>query len=229
MIRRYLLVAVECLVWRINCCVDLHTHAPLWLNATQMVEKHPKFALQPHSQLNLFTRTCTETKGHWGNHNKDMLMCANDVVISQRVQMEWEINTDATGNEEWVHWLSYVCVCVCVSVMCWRRLLQYIYCSSCREEGWSMNLHFTPALAKPTSPRTLTSTACGASLRKTDWPWREGEYVWGCLGPAFQINLIAYLYFPLESEVAPFEFQLTKKHVWVRSCAAPVTSPRTFI
>lgn len=106
-----------------------HTHAPLW--QIQIVEK-PIFTLHSHSQLFSHTHTHTHrrrvgthtgTLGHWGNDNKDMLMCANDVVISWRVQMEREINTDATGSEVWVHW--HVCVrlgggrCVYCMDGCW--------------------------------------------------------------------------------------------------------------
>ena len=85
--------------------------------------------------------THTGTLGHWGNDNKDMLMCANDVVISWRVQMEREINTDATGSEVWVHW--HVCACVCWRwSMCllYGRLLRQLCVHVCVTPGF----HQTP-------------------------------------------------------------------------------------
>lgn len=60
-----------------------------------------------------------------------MLMCANDVVISRRVQMERDINTDATGNEVWVHRH----LCACVSEMHGGDAAMSYCVEHCREEG----------------------------------------------------------------------------------------------
>lgn len=122
--------AVQYLGWCVNGCVGLHTRTPVTDCDRLKSLKKPTFTLHPHSQLLPFTHTHKSMhihwdSGHWGNDNKDMLMCANDVVISWRVQMEREINTEATGNEVWVHWHVCVCewdvleevaVCVCVCV-----------------------------------------------------------------------------------------------------------------
>lgn len=105
-------------------------------------------------------------------------MCANDVVISRRVQMEREINTDATGNEVWVH--RHMCVWArrvgggrlwCCLLRLWRR----------RREGYTCMCVSLPPDTKPTSPRTLTSSGCWASHRKTRWPQGAEECVCGCI------------------------------------------------
>lgn len=54
-----------------------------------------------HAHTQIYTHPYAQVRGLWdtGNDNRGMLICANDAVISWRVQMEREINNGATGNE----------------------------------------------------------------------------------------------------------------------------------
>ena len=129
--------------------------------------------------------------------------------------------------------VSPICMygCVCVCVVRWRKLHQYIYCSSCREECWSMHLHFTPALCQPHFPWNF-DLRCLWSIPQEDRLTLERRGVClGMFGSCFlnKLNCIfvvspqkwgCSIWIPADQK---------KKHMWVRSCAAPVTSPLTFI
>lgn len=111
-----------------------------------------------------------------------MLMCANDVVISRRVQMERDINTDATGNEVWVHRH----LCACVSEMHGGMLLCLTVWNTVEKKGLRDSYFLTPPhpTPPPSSPGTLTPFARPTG-RHTD-----PQSVFVC--PASQMNTFVY-------------------------------------
>lgn len=150
-------------------------------------------ASSPFTALSLYTHIYAQ--GHWGNDNRDMLMCANDVVISWRVQMEREINTNATGNEVCV----YHHMCMRMSVGCDMRGGRYDYCMedwSMRRDVWRlcilMSVCVSLSCLRPPWTLTSFSTRC-ASHRKTLWPPPESGQV--CICPASQMSWTHFFFF----------------------------------
>lgn len=126
-ISKYLVVTVQELVWCVNGCVGSQAHTPVTdCDRLKLSRKkkpsltHKNSHLRAHSQLFLFPcahlsfHTHKGTIGHWGNNDRDMLMCANDVVISP-YECKWSERLTLTQQGIRCGFTSTpACVCVCV-------------------------------------------------------------------------------------------------------------------
>ncbi len=195
---------------------------------TQIVEKTHIHASSPFTALSFHTRwrwvrTHTGALGPRGNDNIDMLMCANDVVISWRVQMEREINTDATGNKVWVHRHMWVCEWVrCVGDscdVCWMEDCGEdggCVCQACLLLPFPLKLWPPPPAEHPTGrradPREWLSDSVNAYLL--------------CLCPVFQMNW-AHLWIFLRT-ASSIWISAEWEHMPVPCGSANVTSSHSF-
>lgn len=134
-------------------------------------------------------------------------MCANDVVISRRVQMGRDINTDATGSEVWTHRH----LCVCVSEMHGGTLLCLTVWNTVEKKGLQDSYLLTHPTPPPRFPWNFD--LLGWSHRKTHWPPERG-------GACLCVLLPKWTHLCIFFRTVTSKFQLTKwKHVWITSCS----------